>query len=383
MSRKRYPMPGLSVGLRCQLDVIVKEKAMSLQHPLNNFDGLRLIAAVAVLVGHAWPLTGRSDAPAIAGLLVSHLAVYVFFSISGYLITVSWNSSPRVASYLRRRAARIFPALLAVLLTTVLVIGPISTVLPIGRYFATPETWEYLAAGMLLAPRYTLPGVFQANPSSAVNGSLWSLGPEFISYLLVIVVGLLALAFPEKWRAASATLVFAAFGIMLAVAYWTVPIEAIQDSAPAMVFFVVGSSIARFAVGARLPLWPVIPLILMWILVSAISDAATVYAAWLAVPYASIAVGQRSWPVLSKLGRYGDFSYGIYLWSFPLQQVVWLIAPAIPLLPNICLVLVATSAAAVVSWFLIERPAIRWARRTAGSKALKAPLHETIATVVR
>jgi peptidoglycan/LPS O-acetylase OafA/YrhL len=336
---------------------------MPLQHRSNNLDGLRLIAAISVLVGHAWPLTGRSGAPVVAGILLSHLAVFVFFSISGYLITTSWLSSPRVWGYLRRRVARIFPALIVVVLITVLVVGPAVSTLSPAEYFHEPQTWEYLASGVVLAPSYLLPGVFAHNPTTAVNGSLWSLGPEFVCYLLVLLVGVLTFVIAARWKTPVGAILFGAIGVVLAIAFWAVPDKAIHDSAPAMVFFVVGSLFARLGAGRLLPLWPIIPLAIAWGLIGLVSRDASVCAAWVALPYIALAIGLRGWPVLRRLGRFGDFSYGIYLWGFPIQQLIWLAVPRIPLAIDIVLVLGITGLVAIASWFLIEHRALEWARR--------------------
>ena len=163
-----------------------------MEHRSNNFDALRLLAALTVVVAHAWPLTGVSPSPMLGGIKVFHLAVFVFFAISGYLITTSWQRAPRVRRFLAARVLRIFPALILVVVLTVLVIGPVATTLPLGEYFTSPQTWGYLVT-VTLAAAYQLPGVFDQNPLDVVNGSLWTLGPEFACYLLVLTIGLVLL----------------------------------------------------------------------------------------------------------------------------------------------------------------------------------------------
>lgn len=169
-------------------DSIVRLEGMIPVDRRNNFDALRLVASLAVVAGHAWPLTGVSAAPRLGGHLVHHDAVYVFFAISGFLITTSWFRSPHPLRYLRNRALRIFPALVLVVIATVFVIGPLVTSSP--DYLGEPATWSYLG-NIALVAQYELPGVFQANPVTAVNGSLWTLGAEFACYLGVLAVGLL------------------------------------------------------------------------------------------------------------------------------------------------------------------------------------------------
>ncbi|MEO7721021.1 MAG: acyltransferase [Pseudolysinimonas sp.] len=328
-------------------------------HRTNNFDALRLIASVTVVITHSWPLTGRTHAPQWGGVLLSHVAVYVFFSISGYLIATSWNSSRSARGYFARRVARIFPAVIVVVLLTVFLIGPLVTTDSLSRYFANAQTWTYLQ-GLVLAPTYLLPGVFEHNPTSAVNGSLWSLGPEFICYLLVAVIGL------ATWRMTRArpnvrTAVFAMLAVALMAAYWFSPDRAIRDGAGAMVFFMVGAIVAERSL--RLPLWPVVPIVLLWGTAGMISRDVGMVAAWIALPYATLSIGLRGTPGVERAGRFGDFSYGIYLWAFPVQQIIWWIAPGLPLAPDILVVLAVTGGLAIASWHLVERRSIALGRR--------------------
>lgn len=144
----------------------------------NLFDALRIIAAAMVIIGHAWPLSGLSGVPTFAGMKIRHVGVYIFFVISGYLLARSWNRDPRPLAFIVRRALRIFPALFAVILLTILVVGPLLTVQPPGGYWGQRSFWNYFMNFLLLA-EYELPGVFVNNPTPPVNGSLWSLGPEF------------------------------------------------------------------------------------------------------------------------------------------------------------------------------------------------------------
>lgn len=149
----------------------------------NNFDALRLLAATVVVYGHAFPLTKTAQV-VILGNSVESLAVKVFFVISGYLISESWLRDPQINRFLIRRALRIFPALIVVVLLSVLVLGPLATTLSIAGYFGNISVLMYLK-NIFLYPVYYLPGVFQSNPYPiAVNGSLWSLPVEFSMYLL-------------------------------------------------------------------------------------------------------------------------------------------------------------------------------------------------------
>lgn len=158
--------------------------------PPNNFDAVRILSAIAVLVGHAFVLTGNGPAPTLFAIPLHTIAVAVFFSISGYLIAGSWERVPVWDRFLWHRCLRIFPGLIALVLVTVFIVGPLISSLSILEYFANSETYKYLQSASTLAT-YSLPGVFgsEIHAVSAVNGSLWTLGVELICYFFVLGVG--------------------------------------------------------------------------------------------------------------------------------------------------------------------------------------------------
>ena len=311
----------------------------------NNFDALRLVAALTVVVGHAWPITGTPSPPEIAGIRIYHLAVFVFFAISGYLITTSWLRSPRARRFLASRALRIFPALIVVVLLTTFVIGPIVTTS--SSYFSSPNTWGYLQNVTLIAV-YDLPGVFSSNPLSTVNGSLWSLGPEFLCYLSVLALGLLVARFARA-RAVALTLVFVIVALVAP--------EPLRFIASSMAFFGVGSVLASLRLS--LPLWPVVPALAGWMIVAALAPWLSLPVAWLVVPYVVVAIGTRSTPVVRRFGRFGDVSYGTYLWGYPIQQCVIVAFGILPLWQNLLVVVPAVLLLAFASWHLVEKRALR------------------------
>lgn len=332
---------------------------------VNNFDGLRLLAASAVLVGHAVPLTGRGDPPTIAGVPFFDLAVYAFFSMSGFLIATSWVDRPQAWSFFRRRTLRIFPALIAVVVLCVFALGPAFTTLRTSEYFASADTWTYLSNVTLMAS-YDLPGVFEDNPIGVVNGSLWTLGPEFICYLLVLAVGLGA----GRWAHASASrfrlVSYLVLGSSLGSTALLFPTlgKGIVSAALAMVYFFAAAALAEIAHGrGRLPLWPLPGLFIVWAASWYLVPGSFVALGWLVFPYVLIAIGQVSLPLFRRAARFGDASYGIYLWAFPVQQAVWLILPNVPLAINISIVAVTAALFGYASWHLIEKRALAFARR--------------------
>jgi peptidoglycan/LPS O-acetylase OafA/YrhL len=326
----------------------------------NNFDAIRLCAALAVLVGHAWPLTGREGAPAIGTIPVYTLGVYVFFSMSGYLISRSWAEDSRPFAFLARRCARIFPALVVTVVASALLIGPLVSSLKVHEYFASSETYGYLTNVFLVA-NYSLPGVFTDNPTSAVNGSLWTIGPEFLCYLAVLAVGVVAWSMRRLARESLvAVALLGGSAIIVFVVLHAVDTGDLRATFRAAVFFLGGACLARL--GWTPP--PVAVALLTGLVagVALIAPSATLYVVWPALPVIVVGVGAMSWPGVRAVGRVGDLSYGTYLWGFPVQQVVTATWPGMPLPANVCVVVAVTLCIAFASWWLLERRVLRSVR---------------------
>lgn len=331
----------------------------------NNFDALRIAAAVAVILGHATDLRGHPESIAVVlGLPVSQLGVAVFFVISGYLITGSWERRPHLPRYLTSRVLRIIPGLALVTVVAAFVLGPIVTVLSPQAYFGSGETYSYLRNAVLL-PNYVLPGVFGDNPyPQAVNGSLWTLPAEFACYLVVPVLGWL----PKKLRVPA----WGLFGLASVVLATMLPLElfgARVESAATMWVFFAGGALVRLGLGGkRLRLDVAAVLLLVWLAFVAISPQFGLYAAWLALPYCLLSFGVQSTPVVRRASRFGDLSYGLYLWAFPVQQTLVHYLGVLPWGVDVVVVILVTAVFAYASWHLVERPCMDLAQKLPWSK---------------
>jgi len=159
----------------------------------NHFNGIRLVAAWLVIYGHAWAITGAPGgdllAQATAFKFAGGIAVDMFFVISGFLIAASLQRNS-LRGYLSSRALRILPALVACVALSVFVLGPLLSSAP--DYWRDASTWRYLwSNATLYRAEFFLPGVFDALPQRAVNGSLWTLPIEASLYVLLLIAGVL------------------------------------------------------------------------------------------------------------------------------------------------------------------------------------------------
>lgn len=319
-------------------------------HRSNNFDALRLGAAFAVLVSHSFVLTGRRE-PAIGTLSLGAVGVYMFFAISGYLITRSWSRQPDLGPYLVKRILRIMPALVAVVVLVTIFAGFFLTTLSPAAYFGQSAPWHYIASNIFVLGKatYYLPGVFVHDPYPiAVNGSLWTLSVEFKAYLWLAVVGVIALR-SRRWSGVA--------GMLLLILSLASGLHLTGIFGNDTYFRVFGVGACLYLWRDRIPRSPQLALLLLAICVVFSNTVAQALVATVALSYVTI-VAAHGRPVLRWATSHGDLSYGIYLWAFPVQQTITSVLPHVTPWEMIAIAAPVTVALAAVSWKLIERPAL-------------------------
>lgn len=328
----------------------------------NNFNLLRLLFALMVVVYHVIALAnvaGWQQAEQAASVL-AELGVQGFFVLSGYLVFASWQRSGSIALYAEKRARRLLPAYVAVVAVCVaaaLIFSPAARddLAGVARYLG----WNLVFLNFM---EPNLPGVFEANRFTEVNGALWTLKIEVMFYLaLPILALLLKLAGrfrwvlfvviyigAEIWRATFMHLGQAGGGMMA---------ELGRQLPGQMSFFIVGVALAawRDDVNWRSLLAPIAIVLLA---LSVVFPAA--------MPLRAIGLGVTSiWlavamPRLLDPARFGDLSYGVYIVHFPIIQVA-VVTGLFASSPWIGagVSLLAALLAAMLLWWLVERPALR------------------------
>ena len=328
----------------------------------NNIGTLRLIGALAVLFGHSFVLTEgvRQHDPisevtrevAGYGLGLPGLGVAMFFAISGYLVTRSYTRHGSFAAYAEARLLRIYPALILAVALTVL-LGAVLTSVGTWDFLSSKQTVEYaIHDSTLIDLRYTLPGVFGDNPSSAVNGSLWTLPVEMRMYILVAIAGLLGvLRFRTIFNVAAAAIV---------VVYLAWPDSALLADpvhARAAVFFLAGAVLIVNRDWLPLTGGGVAGLAIATALASFTGAYDLIFA--FSFSYALLWLGFTETVRLPNLAAHGDLSYGTYLYAFPVTQVwVQALQPVSPWVV-FALSLVTVLPLAWMSWHVLEQNALR------------------------
>ncbi|MDQ3038312.1 MAG: acyltransferase [Pseudomonadota bacterium] len=319
----------------------------------NNFNLMRLIAAWLVIYSHAWAITGTAGHDLMGWLTgfrsAGALAVDLFFVASGFLIAASLQRNS-VRGYLVSRGLRILPALIVCVGVTTFVLGPLLTTAT--DYWSQPTTWDYfIFNASLLLSRFQLPGVFTAHPLDAVNGSLWTLPIEAKLYLLLMLASLLGLLAPTRYTLLWALAIIA--GYALAWHYWPLP-DHIQKYAECTAFFITGSLLWVNRERIRLNGWVVLGLLALVALLRGSTWAHLPYFSLLT--YGTLYLGLRArLPMIHRT----DFSYGLYLYGWPAQQLAWMLPWGKSIVGNIVIATMIALTCAALSWFLIERPALR------------------------
>ena len=318
----------------------------------NSLNFLRLVFALAVIVSHTWPVGGYGSDPEIAGLDLGTWAVAGFFAISGYLIANS-RLHLSIDMFLIRRVLRIYPGYLVCLAVIAVGFAPLSAALGSG-----PVQWgsdaTFVVHNLLLKVfQGTIDDTLVNAPyGPAWNGSLWTLIYEFLCYL---AIGAL-LSIASRWRRA---LVVTA--LVLTATLWSVATHiGATGIVPSFAFlgsiFFAGSTIALFA--DRIPLdWRLGLLALVLAAVGANAHE-TPWLAALPIAYACMWLGVVL--PFHRVGRTNDISYGVYIYAWPIQQLVLVCLGArrLPVGVAVIVSIACTLPLAAASWFLVEKRAL-------------------------
>ncbi len=327
----------------------------------NNFDLVRFALAFTVFLVHTHVLSEQVDLSWFSMWLSSDIAVKGFFVVSGYLVFMSYENARSVRDYLEKRARRIYPAYFTVILACA-VAGTLFTRQALSEYFSA-DFVRYVAANLVflnfLAP--SLPGLFESNSWQAVNGALWTLKIEVMFYLCVPLIAWIA----SRWhRPLVMVLIY-----LLSVAY-SVTLLTLAKSASQPIYELFARQLpgqmTYFVVGAAYYYYrDILAPYRNWLLLA----AAAAYLIGLgdaAVAVEPLALGTiivyfaTHLRYLGNFGRFGDFSYGVYIVHFPIVQTLVALglfrqSAALGLLVSTVLVLVA----AYLSWHLVEKPWLR------------------------
>lgn len=337
--------------------------------PRNNaLNAIRLLLASSVILSHTYPVTTGesgtiSEGRQFAGF-AGWWAVDAFFALSGFLVTSSWLRNPRLREYLIARALRILPGFYVCLFVTAFVIAPIAVAIQGGsgkKLLMSGAPIQYVLANSLV---FIFQGNVGGTPSNVPlpgiwNSSLWTLIFEIGCYIAVAVIGVLGLA-NKKWVAPAIVAVAVAFSIVL-VPQQMVATEAIvgqlaQSATRFAIMFALGAFLYQFrdAIPAN---WPLVAASVVAVLAASFVPSYGLVPGDIPLAYAVIVSGSLIHN--RRLALHTDLSYGVYIYGFPMQQLLVICGFAgLNALFFTALAIAATLPVAAFSWFAVEKPAM-------------------------
>ena len=324
----------------------------------NNFDVLRLIAATFVLVSHSAPLSGNREGgfPGTNDTL-GFVGVLIFFSISGFLITQSWQREPQPVAFALKRIRRIIPGLFVSLVGTAYLIGPWLTTLPISTYLRSVAPVKFVVLNLAQLTNYYLPGLFLSNHSHGVNGSLGTLPVEVKAYAIVLVLGMFVSA-----RSVARRCIWAIALVPVFIFSYGTGVKPAHTLTQLFVLFA-GASLYQI-LGRKIPLHVGLFVLALatWIVSYQFVFAVHIAIQAIVFPYVVVFLAFRGLSPLRTLVKPGDVSYGIFIWAFPIQQTIVALYPKIGYWDLVFSAFGVTYVIALASWHLVEKPFLRFRR---------------------
>ena len=351
-------------------------KLSSLVHDRdNNFNLIRITAAFAVLCSHSFlSVTGTYEPlTASLGMTLGSIAVDIFFITSGFLVTSSLISRNSSVDFVCARVLRIYPALVVMVTVSVIALGLFFSSFSLLSFLACSETHVFVLKNMTLffGVAHTLPGVFDSIPyGRAVNGSLWSMPAEIRLYAILLILWLIpSISNHFKIKAfpfSLSILVFAASSFVMHFSNYFYFHSANQSYRLLYMFF---TGATYFVLKERIMLsngmfW----LTITGLIISALNKEIffclyNILLAYIVFWLAYVPAG-----AVRDFNRFGDYSYGVYIYASPIQQSFAALVPGISVQFMILTSSIVTFFIAFLSWHLVEKRALRFkSPRTSGA----------------
>ena len=336
----------------------------------NNLNLIRLIASIFVLYNHSFILAGFMFEEPLwkkytSMVTFGNLGVDIFFVTSGFLLALSLLAKQDLPQFFINRVLRIFPGLVFSLVVTVLVIGMFFTRLDFIDFLKHEQTKNFVFSNSILLKGivYLLPDAFLANPIKSVNGSLWTLPHELEAYIALFVLAFFSLLSKKYFSTAFKILLFALFAysyIRYARGYYGG--GAYSEKYRLYFFFLFGAVIGTFIKNIKLDMhWGAGCLAVVFFCLPHKNLLFPAYT--LLLPYIILTLGYVPSGNIRKFNNLGDYSYGMYIYGFFVQQcvVATALSLSIAMTPHLLFFysLLFTLAFSIISWKIIESPALK------------------------
>ena len=342
----------------------------------NNFNLIRILAALAVLVTHSFVVVVGTPAAEpfrdrLAGMTLGSVAVDIFSITSGFLVSASLLNRQSLVDFAWARFLRIYPAFWVMLLLTVFGLGSICTTLPVLSYISNSQTYAYLArcSTLLINLAYRLPGVFESNPyPSTVNGSLWTMRHEVRLYGLLALLWFLGRARPGSRLIAFKIMILAYAGLS---SLWVIggPLHLTSPGEFTKLSCKFFTGAAYYVLRNYLFLSRPGAAVLALAVVLATRQRELFELVYLTtLPYLLFFLAYVPTGLVRRYNRLGDYSYGVYIYAFPIQQLIAATLPGVSVAQMVVVSAGLTLWLSIGSWHLLEKRALGckgpWVKRT-------------------
>lgn len=336
----------------------------------NNIDLLRLLAALLVAWSHAPELFGTKMLmpPLPVNVNTGGLGVAIFFFLSGLLVTNSLVAKKNPRAFAWSRFMRIYPAFFVTLLVFVFVIGPIFTTWSAGDYFSSGETWRFFGRNARLRIQYFLPGLWEGRLNTSVNASAWTIPLEVGCYIAL----LFAFALCRYLKLKPWMFIVVAVALALLPHEWFLQVigkgYSIVD--PVDLFcFTAGAGMAFYKDKVRVNKTLVLVLLIMCVMVWRCQN---VISYLFPLTVAITLLYATSIGPLVRFRPKHDISYGLYLWHWPVYQLMFTFLSGLNPYLFFVLCMVVTVGVAYLSARLVEEPCLELGRKL-GKRETKWP----------
>lgn len=337
----------------------------------NSFNDIRFILAFSVLFFHSYEMLPIKSTDFFTAAMngqssLGGLAVYGFFILSGFFMIQSLNNSNSVLNYFINRVLRILPAFwFPLLLFSLIIIPMISDINFRGENSALNFVWKS-GTFHLFGYAWEINNAFPNNhlPNN-INGSMWTLKHEIACYFMLPIIWYFC------YKKRNFLLIFTFLFLVLAIlsitsgfSIWHIPVGLAWvlsiNEYPSFILFAYYfmSGVLIYLYRDKVIISKRLLILCFVLLIISANYGGLKYVFMLTLPYIFVVLGCLIKTTI--FSKYGDFSYGMYIYAFPIQQIIISKSEEITVMELIFYSTILTVILSIFSWFFIERPILNF-----------------------